>query len=158
MGVVLQIAAFVVEIDSGHLGVGLLVASYVLLVAFALVNLRAAGMTVVLLGLALNLAVVAANGAMPVEPRAVTAVGGHLASVDDTGHRLTDDGTRLAPLGDTLPVPGLGWVVSFGDLILLAGLVNVLFRLVRPIGPRPKKQPGPARIPARQVLRPQLGT
>ena len=45
--------------------------SYALLVLFAALNIRASGMLLILIGLALNLAVVSANGGMPVSAQAL---------------------------------------------------------------------------------------
>lgn len=125
-------------IDSARTAtVALVLCAYVALLTFALANLRMVGMAVVALGLGLNAAVILANEGMPVDPGAVVAAGlaraEQLASVDlGNSRQWQDDDDRLAALGDVVPVAMLDEVVSFGDLILAAGLANVSFRMLRP--------------------------
>lgn len=134
--------------------VTLLLASYAVLSAFAVANLRVVGMAVVLTGLLANAAVILVNGAMPVDPAAVVAAG--LARPDDLeemdlgpARRWEGPSDRLGVLGDIIPVPPLGEVVSFGDLVLAAGLADVAFRLLRPAGRlRRRAQPRPRAGPA----------
>ncbi len=118
--------------------VAMTLCSYVALLAFAGSNLRLVGMAVVAFGLSLNAVVILTNGGMPVDPGAVVAAGvarpEGLASLDLGNVRQWQDGDdRLAALGDVVPVAPLDEVVSFGDLILAAGLANVSFRLLRPV-------------------------
>lgn len=136
-GVVVQAGAELSGVD-GWLALALVLASYALLAAFAIVNLRLVGMPVVLLGLCLNAAVIAANGAMPVRPEAVLTaeVAGRAELADlDLGakRRLEQPADRLVWLADIVPVPVLREVLSFGDLILGAGVANVVFRLLSPV-------------------------
>ena len=123
---------------SSSAAVVLILLSYVALLAFALANLRLTGMAVVGLGLALNAVVIAANNGMPVDPQAVVATGlspaSELEAIDlEGGRRWQEPDDRLAVLGDIVPVAVLDEVVSFGDLVLAAGLANVGFRLLRPV-------------------------
>ena len=61
---------------SGHgLAIGLLIASYPVLLAFAFANIRLAGFVLIFVGLALNLTVIAANQGMPVTRHALVASG-----------------------------------------------------------------------------------
>ncbi|MEX2658060.1 MAG: DUF5317 family protein [Acidimicrobiales bacterium] len=114
------------------------VASYAALAAFAVANLGLVGMPVVLLGLVLNIAVILANGGMPVRAEAIIAADiaatpEEIAALDFGSKRhLEDRDDRLTVLGDIVPVPPLREVLSFGDLILAAGVTNVVFRLLRP--------------------------
>lgn len=124
---------------SSSAAVVLILLSYVALLAFAVANLRLTGMAVVALGLALNAVVIAANNGMPVDPQAVVATGLSSASELEAielqgGRRWQEADDRLAVLGDIVPVAMLDEVVSFGDLVLAAGLANVGFRLLRPAG------------------------
>ncbi|CAN5179903.1 hypothetical protein BH24ACT1_BH24ACT1_02990 [soil metagenome] len=119
----------------------LILFSYAALLAFALANLRLTGMAVVGLGLALNASVILANGGMPVDPSAVVATG--LVRPDELlvielgpGRQWLGPDDHLAVLGDIVPVAVLDEVVSFGDLVLAAGLANVAFRLLRPAAGR----------------------
>ncbi|MEO1063961.1 MAG: DUF5317 family protein [Actinomycetota bacterium] len=103
----------------------------VLLVA-ALANLHVAGLGVVAVGLALNLVPLAVDGATTVGPDAAATV--DLDTDEDLGvaRRLELPEDRVGLLGDRIPLPGLDWLVSFGDLIILVGLVDVGLRLTRP--------------------------
>src|SRR5437667_6915120 len=66
---------------SGHthgqrvITVTLLIASYPILMLFAAANIRLAGMVLIMVGLALNLTVIAANQGMPVTRHALEASG-----------------------------------------------------------------------------------
>jgi len=113
------------------------VVSYLALTAFAAANLRLVGMSVVLVGLGLNIAVTFPNGGMPVRAEAVVQAGlvgpDEVAAVDFGSKRhLERDDDVLAVLGDIIPMAPVREVVSFGDLILAAGVANVIFRLLRP--------------------------
>ena len=113
----------------------LVVASGLLLVAWFLVNVRAAvgalrvALGVALVGAAMNLAVMVPNGGMPVSPAALDAIGAGSVDVADGNlykHRLLDDGTVLAALGDVIPVRPLGMAASAGDVVLLVGILGVV--------------------------------
>ena len=62
-----------------------LVSSYALLIGFLLINRRLPAVPVMLVGLALNLAVVGLNGGMPVSAGAVRIAGGSVADVPLAG-------------------------------------------------------------------------
>ena len=108
----------------------------VALVVFAVRNLSVTGMGVVAIGLGLNAAVMALNGGMPVRLSALVAVGiadpgeAHDADLGPRRH-VERDGDVLPELGDIVPVTPLGLVVSFGDLIVAAGLADAVFHLTR---------------------------
>lgn len=115
----------------------LVIVGYGLLIVFALRNLHLVGMAVIAVGLSANLLVMLANQAMPVSGRAAVSAGvatsAGLGRTDlGPGRRLEHESDFLRPLGAIVPIDGLGIVVTFGDLIALAGLVNVGGRLVRP--------------------------
>lgn len=124
--------------------------SQLLLVAFAAVNLRIVGMPIALVGLCLNAAVLAANGTMPVRAEALVAAGAHEVERVELGmeRRLEEPGDRLVALSDIVPVAPLREVVSFGDLILAAGLTDIAFRMIRPTGAR-RRAVGPASLRVR---------
>jgi hypothetical protein len=116
-----------------------MLATYAMLLAFVIVNRRIPGIALVGLGLALNAAVMAANGGlMPVAPETLARAGLlHLASQPTTGARLLGakdillprEQTRLWCLGDALVIPlpaPLGAVVSVGDVVLAVGLCAVM--------------------------------
>jgi hypothetical protein len=131
VGVGLQVGA---ERIPGGAQVGMELAGLVVLVAWAARNaLHLPGAAIVGLGLGLNLAVVVANGHVPVRWEAMEAVGEATPEqrVPDEGlYRLETDRTRLAVLGDIVPVPVFDEVVSFGDLIMLAGVVTLTANLL----------------------------
>lgn len=147
VAVVLYWAPSLSSASSGA-AVALLLCSYAVLLGFALANLRLRGMAVVGVGLALNAMVISANGGMPVDPRAVVAAG--LVSPDQLigvelgpARQWQEADDRLAVLGDNVAVAALDEAVSFGDLVLAAGLANVAFRLLRPAAGR--RSSGPSR-------------
>jgi hypothetical protein len=147
-------------------GAGMLVASYVLLLTFLTVNRWVPGAAVMAIGLLMNLAVVAANGGMPVSARAIETAGGSTAVFTDGAgakHHLMIDDDVLTPLGDVIPIPPPASVVlSIGDLLLYVGIFWFVVQVMRgrsPENPRPiamwfpayrgKHAPGYWRMPAR---------
>jgi hypothetical protein len=99
--------------------------------AFLARNRRARGTGLVAVGLLTNALVVAANGAMPVSPQAADRAGVGVLEVltGDRRHELEGPDTRLRALGDVVPVP-LPWrpeVVSAGDVLVAAGLGQLVF-------------------------------
>ncbi len=108
---------------------------------FSLLNLRLVGMAVVSIGVIVNLVPVALNGATPVRGEALVSAGlvaaADLDQVALNGSRvLADDQTILEILGDVIPVRATKQVLSFGDLIMLVGLANVLANLMVRARPR----------------------
>ncbi len=87
-------------------------------------------MLLVFLGLLLNMVVLAANGAMPVAPEAIAAVG--LPGVEPMPgkHEIMTESTRLAYLADIVPLPPLRTIVSLGDIVLGAGIIPLLSHLM----------------------------
>ena len=104
--------------------------------AFVTSNLAVGGMAVIGVGIAANLATLVANRATPV--RADALVQAEIVGPAEIGRvvldgprKIADSGTVLEMLGDVIPVPQLGLVVSFGDLIVLVGLAAVTHNLMR---------------------------
>ncbi len=121
--------------------VALILASYAILVLFAAVNIHHAGMGVVLVGVALNFVVIAANSGMPVRADAIVAAGivkpSEIQNLDFGSKRhLERPDDRLTVLGDIIPVPVAGEVLSFGDLAMAVGVATVLVGLLRRRNPR----------------------
>ena len=109
---------------AGHLASALLVVSYVFLLLFCAVNFRLRGLAVVAVGIALNGAVIAVNHGMPIRaPKAAVEA--------TTKHHAERPSDQLKPLGDIILVPALRQSLSFGDLIMMVGLVDVLFHCSR---------------------------
>jgi hypothetical protein len=111
---------------SGELAV--LLVSNALVAIFVFANRHIAGMLLAGLGLALNVLVIASNGAMPVSERAAEDAGID-KSLDEAGlkhERLTDD-TVLPWLGDVIGLPVLKEVLSVGDVVLTLGIVRLVY-------------------------------
>lgn len=106
--------------------VGLLLASYALLVAFVWVNRRLPAAPLILVGLLMNAVVIAANQGMPVSEAAIRANAGNdviLTSGDDAKHHLMTDDDVLTWFADVIPVPPpIRAVVSIGDVLLYLGV------------------------------------
>ena len=128
-GFVFQIGFMLLSLDlSEEVELAILIASNALVLVFVLANRHMAGMLLVGIGLALNVIVITANGAMPVSARSAEIAGVN-KSLDDAGlkhERLTDD-TILPWLGDVLPVPGLVEVLSVGDVVLGLGIARLVY-------------------------------
>ena len=112
-----------------------LIASFPPLLAFAARNLRVPGFAFILAGLALNFAVIAPNGGMPVSREAIERAGGdaavQMAEPEGAKHHLLDDGDVLTPLADVIPIGPLHEVVSVGDIAVYAGLAWMLIAAMR---------------------------
>ncbi|HZJ26976.1 MAG TPA: DUF5317 domain-containing protein [Acidimicrobiia bacterium] len=107
----------------GDLGVGLLLASYVLILGFGVMNLKITGMAIVTIGIALNAVVISANQGMPYRPH------GDETREVTVKHRPERRDDVLTVLDDRIYVPGpLAESVSFGDLILAVGIIDVAYR------------------------------
>jgi hypothetical protein len=116
---------------------------------FVWLNRGLPGMPVLLIGLLLNLAVIAANGGwMPISPETAsrlpgggppeTAVAG--TKFDDKSILLEPESTRLELLADRFLVPEIGGyraAVSLGDVLIAAGAFWLLAR--PPNAPLPKR-------------------
>jgi hypothetical protein len=109
----------------------LLLGSFVALLAYVIANIRAPGFPLVLIGLLLNLSVIAANQGMPVTRHALEASGqgdtvGELATNGDgQKHYLVveGDGTRLLVLGDVIALGApVRQAVSVGDIFVHLGI------------------------------------
>ena len=103
-------------------------AGLILLLVFAALNRRLPGAVLVFAGLALNLAVIAPNGGMPVDPAAARAAGAGTVTIEGTAkhHALSSDDV-LPFLADVIAVPQpAGVVASFGDVVLYCGVIAFL--------------------------------
>ena len=126
-GLALQIVPVHRWVD-GDVAVGVLVVSYVLLLAFVWVNRRLPAAPLLLLGLAFNLVVIGLNGGMPVSADAAHTSGADQGTlpvaIDDGKHHLMGASDVLTPLADVIGLPPpLATVLSIGDVLLYAGVV-----------------------------------
>jgi hypothetical protein len=127
---------------SDFLAIPLIVASHAALVLIALLNLRAPGLAIAAVGLAMNLSVIVANGGlMPVSPETVQMAGREAWKIGDGSPgthvaqskdiiRARED-TWLEPLADRYwtGLPGrLGVIFSLGDVVLLLGVCALVVR------------------------------
>lgn len=118
-------------------GFASLMASYALLIVVAWANLRLAGFSMILVGVAMNALAIGLNGAMPVTDEALEASGqaaaiSELAKGEPAKHKLADEGDLLLPLADVIPVPKpFGEVLSAGDLVAYSGIAWFLFAAMR---------------------------
>jgi Family of unknown function (DUF5317) len=108
----------------------LLIGSFVLLTAFAVVNLRARvpGFVLILIGVLMNFTVIAVNHGMPVTRGALVA--SHQASSlpilesrAGAKHHLAGPHDHVLVLADWIPMPPLEQVVSLGDVFAYGGIV-----------------------------------
>jgi hypothetical protein len=132
-GLAIQIALEYVTIPRAHwhdIGFGLLVASYVFILAFAARNLVLRGMGIVFIGIACNALVITLNQGMPVKIPAEwrdktwtqATVKHHPQQPDDKLRVLSDIIVLKSPFDS---------VLSFGDLILAVGLCDVAYNASR---------------------------
>jgi len=150
-GVAIQVVLEFVSIPKAHwhdVGFGLLVASYVLILAFVARNLVLRGMGIVFIGIACNALVITLNQGMPVKfpaewqnkPWAKATVKHHPQQPDE----------QLLFLSDIIVLNGpLESIVSFGDLILAVGLCDVAYNASR----KPKRRTPRGSKPPRKKKR-----
>ena len=166
-----------VPLPEGAAGVDLVVRtvvlaiSYTLLVTFAAANLRVAGMALLLIGLAMNFAVIVANAGMPVKAQTLVDSGQEdvLASLQaeraDKHHLLTE-GDVLTVLADVIAVPPpIAQAISVGDVFIYAGLMWAIVAAMRGRTPSPssvgwgpyrgRHRPGEPQVPTE--IPPDLG-
>lgn len=122
-----------------------LITSYVLLLAFTAANVRVPGVLLILLGLALNLAVIAPNGGMPVSRDALARSGqestlADLRAGEGVKHHLEEPDDVLTPLSDVIAIGRpIDQVASVGDVLVYVGLVWLIVAVMRGV-----RRDGPA--------------
>jgi hypothetical protein len=150
LGLAIQIILEIWTIPRAHWhdwGFGLLVASYVLILAFVARNLVIRGMGIVLIGIACNALVITLNQGMPVK---LPVAWQHKTWAQPTvKHHPQQPDDKLKFLSDIIVLDGpLQSVVSFGDLILLVGLCDVAYNVSRKPKRRGVRQSGDQDSPA----------
>ncbi len=134
-------AGLVLQTLAEQVGIPLRLSAYVVGAFFMIValmqnvHIRGAGVTA--FGLALNLFVTVANGHIPTRLEALIGAGRVPEDVDPDSivaigglGELETDATSLAVLGDIVPISFFDEVVSFGDLILTAGIFVIAMNIV----------------------------
>lgn len=84
----------------------------------------------ILLGAALNGAAILANGRMPYSGWAADAAGA-AGGVTTPKNEPADSGTRLAFIGDVVPVPPLRKIISPGDILIGLGAATSVAAVMR---------------------------
>jgi hypothetical protein len=120
LGFLILAASNFVPTDRDRLGVILVLASYVPLLAFVWLNRDLTGIWIAGLGILMNFTVILLNGGMPVLAEAATIAGEAGELVLDSKHVLLTAETRLPFLADIVPLPGA--VLSLGDVFLAIGV------------------------------------
>lgn len=125
-----QLAASLLFEVEGAAGLAIVLGTNAAVALFLLANRGLPGMTLAALGLLMNVAVIAANGAMPVSQRAAEIAGVSIAELDDAApkHEAMNDSTALWPLADIIPIPGFRSIFSLGDVVLAAGIAVLVYR------------------------------
>jgi hypothetical protein len=109
----------------------LVLAGFACLFAFAVANLAVTGFWMIALGLFLNAFTIGLNHGMPIGHKALAHTGNN-ASTFVALHHVQRSSDKLLILGDVVPISPIGEIVTFGDLILAVGLVDVIVHLMRP--------------------------
>jgi uncharacterized protein DUF5317 len=129
----------------------MLYVSFVLMMAFAVVNLRSRvpGFALILLGIVMNFTVIAVNQGMPVAHEALVASHQEdslpiLIEHPGAKHHLAGPDDHLMILADVIPVPPLEQVVSLGDVLAYGGVVWLIVAGMRRRRERPAAATGPA--------------
>ena len=119
-----------------------LLISAVLVAVFIKVNGALAGTELIAVGLLLNAVVVGLNGNMPVSRHAAERAGAGPGVVSGPRHEPADSATALPWLGEVIPVPLplRPEVDSIGDLLIAAGMGQLVFSAVRPYRRRDPKR------------------
>jgi hypothetical protein len=123
-----------------RLAIGLLIASYAVLLAFVVANLRKPGFWLIGAGFALNAVAISFNGGMPVSEHALREAAGpyyrqaihRLVTSGGAKHHLSRSGDVLTPLTDVIPLGApVRQVLSVGDMVWLVGTVWVVAGAMR---------------------------
>lgn len=113
-------------------GFGVIMFSYVLILAFCFVNIGIRGIGLITIGVALNALVIGLNQGMPTRDQPVTTASGrHIKKPiePDVKHRAERSSDLLPFLSDIiwLPAPFDEEAISFGDLILAVGICELAY-------------------------------
>jgi hypothetical protein len=132
-GLLIQIALEYVNFPRNQIetvGYPLLMASYVLILAFCLANVPTRGFGLIAVGIAMNALVIGLNQGMPTKPIGNDAAGNRVRKpVEQTvKHRQERGDDLLGFLGDKILFPRpFDTLVSFGDLVLAIGVCELAY-------------------------------
>jgi Family of unknown function (DUF5317) len=131
--VVLEVVTFAPD-QIDNIGFGLLMLSYLLILAFCVLNLRTSGFILIAVGVALNALVIGLNQGMPTKDNVVERHGKTVHIPIDTSvkHKPSNDDDMLPFLGDQITLPGSpNDQFSIGDIVILLGVIEVCFEASR---------------------------
>ena len=135
VAVALQLSGMLIPRSQSIIAFGLVVASYLVVFAFAALNWRLPGMA------AMNYTVILLNRGMPISAAAAARVGYGGAKAQELvirgKHFISSGHAHLSALGDVIPLWRQPSIASAGDLIIWAGLILVVASLV--LGPRGRR-------------------
>lgn len=133
LGLAIQILLEIVDFPKDRIddaGIAILLLSYVAILGFCAVNRRVKGMTLVAIGVALNVLVIALNQGMPTKDDVQQRDGRevHVPIEQTVKHRPQEDDDLLGFLGDVISAPGLpNQQFSIGDIVMGLGIVDLCF-------------------------------
>ncbi len=133
LGLAIQIVLEVVEFPKDEIetvGFAILLLSYVAILGFCLVNRSVRGMTLIAIGVGLNVLVIALNQGMPTKDDVRERNGRevHVPIEQTVKHRPQEDDDLLVFLGDVITAPGFpNQQFSIGDIVMGLGIVNLCF-------------------------------
>jgi Family of unknown function (DUF5317) len=119
-----------------RLGISILAFVFAIVAVWLAVNLRPAppvlrfAVAIILAGAALNATVIAMNGRMPYSMAAARTAGLPAGSANPK-NAPADANTRLAFIGDVIPVAPLRKIVSPGDLLIILGAAATVAAAMR---------------------------
>lgn len=132
-GLLLQLALEIIDFPQTRIetvGYGLLMLSYVFLLAFCFVNLPLRGMGVIAIGIGLNALVIGLNLGMPTRPVGLDSRGNRIEKpIEQTvKHRPESPDDLLGFLGDKILLPRpFDTLISLGDIVLLVGVCELAY-------------------------------
>ncbi len=133
LGLAIQIVLEVVEFPKDRIenvGFAILLVSYVAILGFCVVNRSVRGMTIVAVGVALNVLVIALNQGMPTKDDVHERNGRevHVPIEQTVKHRPEEDDDLLGFLGDVITAPSFpNQQFSIGDIVMGIGIVDLCF-------------------------------
>ena len=133
LGLAIQIVLEIVTFPQDRIenvGFAILLLSYVAILAFCGVNRSVRGMTLIAIGVALNVLVIALNQGMPTKDDVRERNGREVqVPIEQTvKHRPQEDDDMLSFLGDVITAPGFpNQQFSIGDIVMGLGIVDLCF-------------------------------
>jgi hypothetical protein len=140
------------------LPVSALLLSYALLIWLGVANWRMPGVALILIGVAMNFVVIAANQGMPVSADALRRTGQieairELDEREGSKHHRATDQDVLRPLGDVIGIgPPFNVVISAGDIVAYAGAAIFLVEAMLGFPASPTRSSGRHRRPRARML------